>query len=75
MIYRIYDNGEQINTIVASEEFCIKYCEKNGYTYEAQAETSEPTPEPGTLEDRVSALETAISDGLSLYETDLGEGV
>lgn len=57
MKYNIYSNGEKINTIVADEEFCKKYCERNSYTYELVEEPS-PTPtepEP-TTDDILNAL-------------------
>lgn len=48
--YRIFKDGEEINTIVADKAFCAIYCETNGYTYELipepepkQALESEPT--------------------------------
>lgn len=33
MKYDIYADDKKINTIVADEDFCKKYCHKNGYTY------------------------------------------
>lgn len=38
MRYKIFKDGEMVNTIVADESFVTDYCEKNGYTYEAQLE-------------------------------------
>lgn len=38
MRYKIFKDGEMVNTIVADESFVTDYCEKNGYTYEAQPE-------------------------------------
>ena len=35
MRYKIFKDGERINTIVADESFVTDYCEKNGYVYEA----------------------------------------
>ena len=64
--YKIIQNGEVINIIVADEEFCKTYCTKNGYTYELIPESEEPEEPKTTLEDRVTALETAIEKGLSL---------
>ena len=48
MRYKIFENGEEINVIIASEEFVADYCERNGYTFEeAQLPTPpEPDPEP-----------------------------
>lgn len=38
MRYKIFKDGEMVNTIVADESFVTDYCEKSGYTYEAQPE-------------------------------------
>lgn len=35
---KIFENGEQINHIVADEDFVARYCEKHGYTYEMEPE-------------------------------------
>ena len=35
MRYKIFKDGERINTIVADESFVTDYCEKNGYVYES----------------------------------------
>lgn len=59
MVFDIFLNGELINTIVASEEFCEKYCSANGYTYELMPEPEpepEPTPEPTEADDTASML-------------------
>lgn len=45
MRYKIFLDGELINTIVADEAFCQAYCEEMGYTYELE-EIPEPEPEP-----------------------------
>jgi len=34
MKFNIFDGETLINSIEASEAFCISYCEKNGYTFE-----------------------------------------
>lgn len=44
--YRIFKDGEEINRIVASEEFVSSYCEANEYTFEEIIE--EPVTEPET---------------------------
>ena len=47
MKYIIFQDGNEINTIVADEAFCSKYCEQNGYTYELMSEPEpDPIPEP-----------------------------
>lgn len=53
MRYKILKDGEVINTIIADEDFCKTYCEKNGYTYELikVSETppmQESAPQPHT---------------------------
>ena len=46
-VYDIFNGDEMINTIVASEDFCASYCEKNGYTFaEIVAPDPEPVPDP-----------------------------
>lgn len=65
MNYKIFHDGELVNTIVASESFVTDYCEANGYTYEEVYLGPKPEPAP-TLEDRMTAMEEAIRKGLSL---------
>ena len=36
MRYKIFKDGELINTIIADEAFCAAYCEKRGYTFEEE---------------------------------------
>lgn len=38
MIFKILENGQEINRITASLEFCQEYCDANGYTYEQEPE-------------------------------------
>lgn len=45
MIFMILENGEEINRIESSPEFCEEYCNNNGYTYE-EVEVPAPIPEP-----------------------------
>lgn len=58
MAYKIFENGKEINRIVADEAFCKSYCEKNGYTYELE-ESGKTVPQPNA-EDRLAAVESAI---------------
>lgn len=47
MIANIFKGGEQINRIIASEDFARAYCTENGYTYTMEEEPErEPTPAP-----------------------------
>lgn len=45
MIFKILENGQEINRITASLEFCQEYCDVNGYTYEQEPEIT-PDLEP-----------------------------
>lgn len=83
MIFRILENGNEVNTVVSSEAFAASYCKKHGYTFEAVSEP-EPEPEPTpTVADRVAALEAenklltaqaaAQSDQLDFYEDCIAE--
>ena len=50
MIYKLFDqNGEEINTIVASAAFVDAYANEMGYTYKLIPET-EPESEPTDTE-------------------------
>lgn len=66
MIYNLYNNGELVNTIVASEDFVVSYAESMDYTYELVPEppapAPEPTPEPTPEE--ISVTWTAIADSI-----------
>lgn len=67
MIYNLYNNGELVNTIVASEEFVIPYAESMGYTYELVPEPPAPDPEPEpTPEEAVTwaSMATSIKEGV-----------
>lgn len=61
--YKIFKNGEEMNTIVASIAFAESYCAKNGYTYEeivlVEEEVAEPLP---TIEERVTTLEESNAE-------------
>lgn len=57
--YIIYQNGEEINTIVADEDFCRAYCEENGYTYELR-----PEPEPSTEPEEPTDTDPDVWDEL-----------
>lgn len=35
-------DGNEVNRIVASEEFAASYCDKNGYKYEKLSEPEQP---------------------------------
>ena len=51
MEFKIYKNGELINNIIASEQFCKKYCFENNFTYELiEPEQAEPEPRPTDTE-------------------------
>lgn len=62
MRYKILQDNEEINTIIADEPFVTAYCAANGYTFEeAHLPEFEPIPEPEadpTQLDRVEAQVT-----------------
>lgn len=41
--YKIFEQGKQINRIVASEAFVEEFCAARGYSYEREPD---PAPEP-----------------------------
>lgn len=55
MKYNIYSNGEKINTIIADESFCKKYCGENSYTYELIEETPTEAEKPITATEQLRA--------------------
>ena len=56
MRYKIFENGVEVNTIIADEDFVSRYCEANGYTYqEERILVLDPAP---TVDDRIASLET-----------------
>lgn len=64
MKYRIFENGEAINTIAGSEGFVKYYCEKYGYTFEL---IEEPGPGPVKPEPENSVwdeLDAAYREGV-----------
>lgn len=63
MRYKIYNNGELINTIIADEAFCAAYCAKYGYTYED--DIIEPPPEPDEELTVWDELDKAYSEGVN----------
>lgn len=77
---------EQAAVFFEYNGFVIVTETEDGVTVEPNIEAWEawkaslPEPEPeepeteNSLEDRVTALETAIAEGLTLYEEDLGNG-
>ena len=69
MIAIIYQNGEQINRIVADEAFAASYCAENGYTYEL-----EPDPEPVPEEPQYTDLQLLAQQVTDLELMVLGGG-
>ena len=57
MNYKIFKDGEEINTIVADEAFVTAYCAKHGYTFEEYQMPPEPEPEAEpTTEEILNAM-------------------
>lgn len=63
--YNIFSNGEKVNTIVADEQFCKGYCERNSYTYELIEEPEIPSTEPESEEPTAEEMLNAIVGGMS----------
>ena len=67
MDYKIIQNGEVINIIVADEAFCKAYCEKHGYTYALMLEPEPEIAEPTELEQlRADVDYIAMETGVEL---------
>lgn len=60
MIANIFDNGKQINRIIASESFAQAYCQNNGYTYTMEEEP-EREPEPAPPPDEAALLRAQVT--------------
>ena len=61
--YRIFKDGEKINTIVSDEEFCSSYCAENGYTYELMPEPEPTEPvEPEPTADELMDILLGVSE-------------
>lgn len=67
MIFKILENGQEINRIVSSPEFCEEYCTANGYTYEQEPE-SIPEAFPRQYTDLELAQQTITDLDLELIQ-------
>lgn len=61
MMYRIFKDGDEINSIVADETFVKSFCTKNGYTYEKMPDRVPAESEPDAEE---PAAELSVWDEL-----------
>lgn len=61
MRYKIFKDGERINTIVADESFVTDYCEKNGYVYEADL-LQEPKSADFIKAEKIDEIKKACED-------------
>lgn len=67
MNVKIFENGVQINHIVADEDFARTYCSRHGYTYELEADPPAP-PEYTELQllgQHMTDLELLVMDHIS----------
>lgn len=64
MIYVIYKDDEEVNRIVADEDFCRKYYSANNYRYEKES-ISSPDISPIAKDIADSDLELAIFIGVN----------
>ena len=51
MTFKLFENGELVNIIVASHAFVDAYANEMGYTYELVPEPEPEAPEPSQEED------------------------
>lgn len=73
MRYDIYKNGKYVNGIVASEDFILEYCRKNGYTYR---EIQREDPPAFIVENNPKLSDqkiTAVSDRMDFLEDCIAE--
>lgn len=65
----IYKGNEQINRIVADEDFARSYCAEHGYTYIMEPEPPRPPePEPEklyTAQEMIAAMAASIREGVN----------
>lgn len=73
MVYRIFKNGQEVNTIVASEIFVAAYCEKNGYGYEEIPSMPNPAEAEPTAQDDTDAMLVDHEYRITLLELGLTE--
>lgn len=53
----LYENGEEINRIVADEDFAKKYCAAHSYTYEMERDNEpDKTDDEPTTRDLINAM-------------------
>lgn len=64
--YIIYLNGEEVNRIIADQEFCERYYSKNGYSYAAIVDKVSET-QPAESESRISYsdISTAMKEAIN----------
>lgn len=56
--YKIYEDGKEINRIVAEEDFTKQYCLEHNYTYEIEIQPEPITP----ILNRIAELKTNLSE-------------
>lgn len=67
MRYKVFCNGELVNTIIADEEFVAALCAAEGLTYEPDP-LPEPEPEPGGDGSVWDEMAAAIREGVNDVE-------
>lgn len=63
MRYKIFKDGEQINTIVSESDFVENYCAANGYTFEEEI-LPKPKPKPEEEPSVWDELDAAYQEGV-----------
>ena len=70
MNYLLLDkDGNEVNRIVASEEFVTAYCEENSYTYERLPDTPEPEPVPDPEPTQLDRIEAQVTYTAMMTDT------
>lgn len=71
MKYKIFKDGDVVNTIVADQPFIAEYCAENGFTFEEIPEVDPvPDPEPEQETTVWDELDAAYQEGVnSAYDS------
>lgn len=73
--YKIFENGIEINRIIADESFCQVHYNKNGYTYEEEKRMTIIKIEPhdnGAHDNQTSSAPIPVPAGYAVIPEDVG---
>lgn len=70
---KIFENGEQVNHIVADEAFVARWCEKHGYTYEMDPKPPAPPEytETQLMGQQLTDLELLVLDHINAGKNEI----